>query len=204
MIVGIDPSLTNTGVVAIDNNLVCSHNVCFTPSKNLFGIERLLFLANAVRDFVDKLAPDVELVSVEGPSYGSKTSSLFELGELGGLIQLTLYQLCVSYVFPAPTEVKKLMTGKGNADKDKVKESVGLTFDIEGKNYTEHEIDALAIAFYGRAFLKALKKEGPRVPLLDNIEVKSGIAKRTSKMKGKVINPKFSFTTSLQELLKSS
>lgn len=45
----------------------------------------------------------------------------------------------------SPSQIKKVMTGKGNAKKDKVREAVNKKFNLQVES--EDEADAIAIGF---------------------------------------------------------
>lgn len=56
-------------------------------------------------------------VCVEGYSMGSK-GNVFNIGENTGILKHELWKHNIKYHTPAPTQVKKYFTGKGNANKD--------------------------------------------------------------------------------------
>jgi len=57
-------------------------------------------------------------VCLEGYSMGSNGSRVFNIGENTGILKHTLWSKGIKYSTPAPTQVKKHFTGKGNANKD--------------------------------------------------------------------------------------
>lgn len=59
----------------------------------------------------------VTKVSIEGYSMGSK-GRVFNIAENGGVLKYKMYLAGIDYIMPAPTQVKKLFTGRGNASKD--------------------------------------------------------------------------------------
>jgi Holliday junction resolvasome RuvABC endonuclease subunit len=66
---------------------------------------------------------DVKHVFIEGYSMGSKSSSLFQIGENTGTLKHYLWKSDISFDLFAPTSVKKYATGKGNAPKDRMWEA---------------------------------------------------------------------------------
>ena len=107
-IVGVDPSLSSTGVALADDTFA-------TISTSAKGPKRL----EAIRDQLLKLADGCDIVVIEGYSMGSHQGS-HQLGELGGVLRLALWEAGIPYVEVAPTRLKKWATGKGNAPKDQV------------------------------------------------------------------------------------
>jgi Holliday junction resolvasome RuvABC endonuclease subunit len=102
----------------------------------------------------------VEEVSVEGYSYGSTSSRLFEIGENTGLLKYKLWNNKIPFQVFAPSAIKKFATGKGNANKEKVwesfKEETGINlFNMIGQeecknwNPVSDIIDAYYICKYG-------------------------------------------------------
>jgi Holliday junction resolvasome RuvABC endonuclease subunit len=62
-------------------------------------------------------------VGLEGYSYGSSGSRLFEIGENTGLLKFKMWSFGIDFEVYAPTSVKKFATGKGNANKERMWES---------------------------------------------------------------------------------
>lgn len=91
------------------------------------GPRRLAEIRDAVLDFVY----DSDVVVLEGYSYASQNRA-HQVGELGGVIRLSLYNARVPYVEVPPAMLKKFATGKGNADKDAVLAAAIRRFGFEG------------------------------------------------------------------------
>jgi Holliday junction resolvasome RuvABC endonuclease subunit len=66
---------------------------------------------------------NVSFVAIEGYSYGSSSSRLFQIAENGGTLKQMLWKNDVKFSVIAPTSVKKTATGKGNANKEKMWDS---------------------------------------------------------------------------------
>lgn len=65
------------------------------------------------------LRNNVKHVFIEGYSYGS-TGRVFHIAENVGVLKHILWNASIPFTIIAPTAVKKLATGKGNADKQKM------------------------------------------------------------------------------------
>lgn len=117
---GIDPSLTSTGV-SIGGNTRSIRPV-------LKGVPRLVEIRNAVMNLVRE--HEVATVAIEGYSYGSRNSHAHSLGELGGVIRVALYEAGIPFVDIPPTVRAKFATGKGNAGKAEVVSAVSAMTGI--------------------------------------------------------------------------
>jgi Holliday junction resolvasome RuvABC endonuclease subunit len=65
----------------------------------------------------------VSHVAIEGYSYASTSSRLFEIGENSGLLKYKLWKENMNFEVYAPTAIKKFATGKGNSNKEKMWDS---------------------------------------------------------------------------------
>ena len=111
---GIDPSLTSTGVS------VGGATSSIRPVLN--GVPRLIEIRNAIVNLVSE--HDIQVVAIEGYSYGSRNSHAHSLGELGGVVRVALYERGIPFVDIPPTVRAKFATGKGNAGKSEVVSAV--------------------------------------------------------------------------------
>lgn len=80
------------------------------------GMERL----SLIRKRVFGYACDVDVVVLEGYSFGSRGAAVVNIGELGGVVRLALYEARIPYVEVPPACLKRYATGRGNASKDDV------------------------------------------------------------------------------------
>jgi len=121
--VGIDQSLTGTGIVVIDKNGEIVGMRLIAPPKNLNrGVQRLNWITKTVIEFMDEKCDGCVASVREGYSYGSKGRSVFDLGELGGCLDLMLFHnrgegTLEHFVIP-PSTMKKWVLGHGNVKKD--------------------------------------------------------------------------------------
>ncbi len=61
---------------------------------------------------------EIKKVGLEGYSYGSKSSSLFDIGENGGVLKHKMWLEKIYFSIFSPPDVKKSFAGKGNAKKE--------------------------------------------------------------------------------------
>jgi len=140
-ILGLDLSLTATGVAWEGGTGLIS--------TKLRGMERLDHIAGAVAELVwNGVHFTTDLVVMEGYSFGSQGRSVFDIGELGGVIKLELYRHNVPVVEVAPAMLKKFATGKGNVGKDEVLAAAIRKYAFEGTN--NNEADAWILYWMGR------------------------------------------------------
>jgi Holliday junction resolvasome RuvABC endonuclease subunit len=136
-IVGLDLSLTATGVA-------WEGGTGLVKSK-LTGMPRLAEIC----DDIVQPSRDVDLVVIEGYSFGSHNAHAHALGELGGVVRLDLWRHNIPHVDVPPATLKKFATGKGNAGKDEVLAAAIRSFGFAGSN--NNEADAYMLRQMGLA-----------------------------------------------------
>jgi Holliday junction resolvasome RuvABC endonuclease subunit len=107
-IMGVDPSLSATGMCLPDNRVLT------IKCKSEWGDDRLLLIRNVVRRFVIETRP--QLVVMEDKLHSSFSAA--PLGMVQGVVRAELLDHGVQYVLISPKTLKKFATGNGNADKD--------------------------------------------------------------------------------------
>ncbi len=175
-IIGIDQSLTGTGVCVLTSNRVETR--LLEPSKGLHPVHRLRWFRAEFRALLDpgNGADPRTLVVFEGYGYGAKNSHSHALGELGGVLKLALLDAGLEAAVVPPSVLKKFVTGKGNAPKDQVAKELFKRFGVDTLNNNEADAAGLAIIGLGlrgalangalpKAHLAALK-EAERIPTL--------------------------------------
>lgn len=134
MYIGIDPSYTGTGIVALSGMGVLIDSVLIsTPATHTWRerISRIRSIVESVQCFFLNLGQDPDVQVLEGYSYASIFQS-HQLGELGYHFRRILSMSKNGFVVP-PKTITKIVTGKGNLSKqqvaDVIKEQLCLTFD---------------------------------------------------------------------------
>jgi Holliday junction resolvasome RuvABC endonuclease subunit len=131
MYLGIDQSLTGTGLCLLDENgdiLSCEtvNTGRLTGVKRinaiLEAISRCLLHPKLIQSLDDPRGPNFYVV-IEGYSYASNSNSAYQIGELGGCIRRHIFLFSQQYpktrMFSLPpTTVKKFCLGKGTVKKD--------------------------------------------------------------------------------------
>ena len=148
--IGIDPSLTGTGIVVLDEqgNVLDKDLISTKASQKIE--DRLQTIWNRLKyiiwDFADKPVPDCP-IAVEGLSFGSKGASMLELAGLHYLIRYMIdREFCgVRHVVP-PQTLKKFVCGKGNVKKEQM---LLQTYKRWGMEFQDNNIcDAYCLARY--------------------------------------------------------
>jgi Holliday junction resolvasome RuvABC endonuclease subunit len=73
---------------------------------------------------------DPEHVVMEGYAYGSSAGMVFNIAENTGVLKHKIYKDGISLSVIAPTQVKKIFTGKGNSNKDAMYSTAREKFDF--------------------------------------------------------------------------
>jgi crossover junction endodeoxyribonuclease RuvC len=144
IIAGIDPSLQKTGLVIMesDGTIICEKLI--TPKK-LKGVERLQFIRNELLSNLKKY--HVTVVSIESYSFSSRGRAMFNLGELGGVIRLALFDNQFPYFDVSPSSLKSFIAENGLADKEMMRKAVLRKYKLD---ISEDNIcDAFSLARMG-------------------------------------------------------
>jgi len=153
---GIDASTSATGVVLLTTTggqTPCRLLEIELKSKQPAGAARNRELVTAMMELIHTHKPDK--IVIEGYSLNLKNaSSIVPLVELGGLLRFCLHLDGLSWYDPTAPEVKKFVTGKGNAPKDIVMMNVLKRWGHESK--TNNTADAYACAAMGLAVVNQL------------------------------------------------
>lgn len=146
-VVGLDPSLSGTGVA--------EHDGTTTTLRPPMGPDepcaRLKWISKEIiqRAWIPTdLGWDRALVAIEGFSYASKGRGLLDLAGLGWLIRVELHSHTIPYAEIAPSTLKKYATGSGNASKAEV-----LVAAVQRLGYTGASTDEADAAFLRAAAL---------------------------------------------------
>jgi crossover junction endodeoxyribonuclease RuvC len=143
-VIGLDLSLTATGVAS------ATWAETIKPGK-LRGYERLRFLKARIQEYLCGMPQGeaVGLVVVEGPSFGSQGSSAHQVAGAWWYLTEAVERTGIPMAIAPPSSLKKLATGVGNADKDRMMLATARRFEwFDGDN---NAADALWAATAGYA-----------------------------------------------------
>jgi len=145
--VGIDPSLSCTGVVILYNN--CNNCDVFTIKTKAkenpdCRINQILVEVCKIIDLL-RFIYDVYVV-IEGLSFYSATNTGLQLAGLNYVLRNYFLRNQINYYILPPTSLKKYITGNGRANKKEVIEAVNKRWNFNSKN--DNECDAFGLAKY--------------------------------------------------------
>ena len=167
--VGIDPSATSTGLAIITPELVLL-TTTIRP-KELRAGKRLKFLHDAILEFVNKKqACDIH-ACIEGPSYDS-VNQADTLGQVRGVVLLTLEILKAKVTVVPPATLKKFATRCGSSDKDDMIKAAKNKWNVALNN------DAADAAWLAQMAYSLMTN---KIDTREQLEVISGIRSPKSK-----------------------
>ena len=162
-VLGIDPSLKSTGFGLIEgneNDYIVLDFGCIKASGKLPFHDKI----NAIRINIEKIihtfTPDE--IAVENPFYAQNIKTALILGQVRGAILVAVADNKLPLFEYSPLEIKKSVTGYGQADKDQVRSMVSTLLHIDKEILEVDASDALATAFChlnSRLFQKKIDTE---------------------------------------------
>lgn len=144
---GIDPSIQSTGFGVIEyvqnNYTVLSYGV-IKPSRRLLFHQKINEIKTHVENLIETYEP--EEVAIENPFYAQNIKTAITLGQVRGAILVAVASHNCSLYEYSPLEVKKAVTGYGQADKNQVKTMIQSLLNIQDEKLATDASDALAAA----------------------------------------------------------
>lgn len=163
--VGIDPSMTSTGLAVIEDGELSAYRIK-TEKKHGSDYARISYIWKTIKYVLAKHAVHGQsfVFCIEGYAMGAKGSRVFQLGELGGHLRMgILRRYKEPMIEVAPTSFKKFFTGSGTADKTVVMSTLKDVYDVAITDDDEADAAGLAIT--------ALKYDNRNELQLDKLEV---------------------------------
>jgi len=145
---GIDPSLKSTGygIIEFANNeySVLGYG-CIKPSPKIPFHDRI----NEIRKRIEELirSHNIDEVAIENPFYAQNVKTAITLGQVRGATLIAVADCeCPLFEYSA-LEIKKAVTGYGQADKNQVMTMIKMLLNIQDDTLETDASDALAAAF---------------------------------------------------------
>ncbi|HWM07421.1 MAG TPA: crossover junction endodeoxyribonuclease RuvC [Actinophytocola sp.] len=147
-VLGVDPGLTRCGIAVVDGGVgrrvrCVAVDVIRTPVEAELG-HRLLAVADAVEEWLDRHRPDVVAVERVFSQYNVRTA--MGTAQAGGVVALSAARRGLPVTFHTPSEVKAAVTGSGRADKAQVTTMVTRLLGLAEAPRPADAADALALA----------------------------------------------------------
>lgn len=150
---GIDQSLTGTGVVIIENNVIIHQQLLTTKkTKNtkcptIDYTRRLIILKNTIKELIVSFG--IGMIAMEGIAFGAKGRAIFDIGGLSHLLREAFIELDKPFIIVPPATLKKFWTGKGNANKgdmiNAAKDKGESITILEKDEFDNNIVDSLAL-----------------------------------------------------------
>lgn len=116
--IGIDSSLTGTGLVVLDDDKIVEQRLIISKPTGKDPLSEMLRIMTIVEDIENSIIMfKPKLATMEGIAMGAR-GAITQLSGLNYLIRRMLVAHGVSFVIVAPTSLKKFVTGKGIGPKD--------------------------------------------------------------------------------------
>ncbi|GAB3442291.1 crossover junction endodeoxyribonuclease RuvC [Actinophytocola sediminis] len=146
-VLGVDPGLTRCGIAVVDGGTgravrCVAVDVIRTPPGDDLAI-RLLAVADAVEDWLDRYQPAVVAVERVFSQYNVRTA--MGTAQAGGVVALAAARRGLPVAFHTPSEVKAAVTGSGRADKEQVTTMVTRLLGLTEAPRPADAADALAL-----------------------------------------------------------
>jgi len=158
---GIDASLTATGIVVLEDDKIIERQWAVIRSK-LIGIDRVAEIAERCCHIAR--AVETHVVAIEQYSYSARFTQAYSLGELGGAIRYLLFRQGIHVESWPVATIRKALTGKGNLPKAAMPLAIYKRYGVEFASAPD-ALDAWAVAYTAWLFrqppeqLLAFKKD---------------------------------------------
>jgi crossover junction endodeoxyribonuclease RuvC len=149
IILGIDPGTTQIGFGVIKNEGNRFESLDYGIIKNT-GKDKLFDYKKTAKELsllIKKYKPEVAVV--EKLFFFKNQKTVMSVGEMRGVIMLTLANHNLRVLEFTPMQVKQAISGYGGADKNQVQRMVRLILGIKEEIRPDDAADALAIAICG-------------------------------------------------------
>lgn len=149
-IVGLDLSLTSTGIVVLSGNEIIAQKVVRSSPVGPLPVDEAKRLHDISEEVLKSVPDDADLVAIEGIAFMvSKTTALVQLAAINFLIRIGLWKRGIKFIIVSPPTLKKFITGKGVAQKDEIILSIYKQYGHTILN--NNEADAFSLAAIGAA-----------------------------------------------------
>lgn len=147
-VLGLDPSSQSTGFGIIESSGDQYNVLTFgtiKPARRLLFHERLSEINQAVEKLIEQYSP--EEVAIENPFYAQNIKTAIALGQVRGAVLVAIAGRGAALFEYSPLEIKKAVTGYGQAEKSQVNLMVRALLHLDDAELGDDASDALACAF---------------------------------------------------------
>lgn len=149
-ILGIDPGVAIVGWSVIETESVHQDNVkvldygIIETAKTKTLAERLVEIETDLDMLIKQYKP--EFAGIESLLFCTNVKTAIAVGEARGVILLVLQKNLIEFAEISPLQMKSMITGYGQADKEQVQNNVMRICGMEIKPTPDDAADAIAIA----------------------------------------------------------
>lgn len=146
-VLGIDPSLRSTGFGIVDRTAARTRPVAFGVIKPLPGRgleQRLLEIETELENIIRRFKPAE--AAIENPFYAKNIKTAITLGQVRGAVLCALAAAGCRFFEYSALEIKKAVTGYGQADKEQIQIMVRTILNLADEPMPLDASDALAAA----------------------------------------------------------
>ncbi|MHA1757024.1 MAG: crossover junction endodeoxyribonuclease RuvC [Promethearchaeota archaeon] len=145
MILGIDPSLTNLGLIVLSNDGQLHLSEVYKSNKK--NDVRLLDLEERIKEIINDY--ELDLAVMEGYAFSRNYGLLTKIGECHWAIRRNFLVRNISLYIVSPLSLKKWITGSGKGQKATILKEVYKKWKIDFNN--DNLADAFGLAKIGEA-----------------------------------------------------
>lgn len=149
LFVGIDPSLTSTGLYIKSTNGDLHWQIDTKPKDFNGSINRCVYISNIIVQAIQQNIQDkndVKLITIQDYFSGRQPGVVIQLAQLGTIIRYQLLKRGYPIIVAAPKKIKKFVTGNGNAKKDLMIKTVFQRWGYRA--ITDNLADACGMAYF--------------------------------------------------------
>jgi Holliday junction resolvasome RuvABC endonuclease subunit len=139
--VGIDQSLTCTSVAFLQNGRLEIYRII----PKVIGVKRLAEIKKKFDALIEEKT--IDGAAIEGYAMAAK-GRVFNLGEVGGVLRLSLFSKAISSIEVPPTVLKKYGTEKGNSPKEVMIKALETKYGFVTDDDNDSDAVHLAIACF--------------------------------------------------------
>jgi len=147
-VLGIDPSLKSTGFGLIEHTgqeyFVLTYGI-IKPTKSKPFHHKINEIRSKIEEIIDTFKP--EEVAIENTFYAQNVKTALTLGQVRGAALIAIASQDRPLFEYSPLEIKKAVTGYGQADKNQVSIMIKTLLNIEDDHMETDASDALGTAF---------------------------------------------------------
>ena len=161
-VLGIDPSVQSTGfgiIEYVNNTYTVLSSGVIKPSRQKLFHHKINEIKSRLEELIKDFEP--EEVAIENPFYAQNIKTAITLGQVRGAALVAVASHNCSLHEYSPLEIKKAVTGYGQADKNQVRMMVKTLLNIKDEKLETDASDALATAFChlnSRIFYEKIKE----------------------------------------------